>query len=404
MIGSAGINSGKTEFACSVVRKFRATHPIVGVKVTAIDRNDGKCPRGGEGCGVCSSLQRHYLITEEVDTGGGKDTERLVAAGASKVLWLRVLKAHLEEGRDALFEAIGDNALVVCESNTLRKVVDPGLFLMFRHRDAHRYKASAEAVRKHADRVVTFSGHGIDFDLDDLDIVGNRWALRYPAAAVILAGGESRRMQQDKSMMPIQGRPMIEHVSGQLKAHFAQVIISANDKDKYAFLDLEIVPDAEPGLGPMMGIASALEASQHDLNLFLACDIPQFDITLIRRMLREAQGYDAVVPVVEGGHTEPLFAVYRKSMLSAFQSALSQGARKIIDAFPSRNINYLHLGDSLQLQNLNTKQDYTSFVSQGHLVGDTNLAEAELHERLEKFVWSLVALGQGNAKPPTGQD
>ena len=38
------------------------------------------------------------------------------------------------------------------------------------------------------------------------------------------------------------------------------------------------------------------------------------------------------------------------------------------------------------------------------VVGDRRLAEAELNERLEKFVWSLIALGQGNASPPADQN
>ncbi len=46
MIGSAGRNSGKTEFACALIRRFAGDFDIVGVKVTAVDRNDRICPRG----------------------------------------------------------------------------------------------------------------------------------------------------------------------------------------------------------------------------------------------------------------------------------------------------------------------------------------------------------------------
>jgi len=67
MIGSAGSNVGKTELACTLLRKFSKTSDIIGIKVTTIKDKDGQCPRGGEGCGVCSSLEGVYCITEELN-------------------------------------------------------------------------------------------------------------------------------------------------------------------------------------------------------------------------------------------------------------------------------------------------------------------------------------------------
>ena len=90
MIGSAESNVGKTELACALLRKFSKSCNITGIKVTTIKDEDGRCPRGGEGCGVCSSLEGVYHITEELNRNSGKDTARLLAAGASRVFWLRV--------------------------------------------------------------------------------------------------------------------------------------------------------------------------------------------------------------------------------------------------------------------------------------------------------------------------
>lgn len=178
MIGSAGRNSGKTEFACSLIRKYRPKCSIVGIKVTAVEERDGQCPRGGEGCGVCSSLEGNYLITEETNAGPGKDTERLLAAGATSVYWLRVLKAHLEEGAEALFRTVDPAATVICESNSLRTLVEPALFLMFRHKSERSFKESARAVRHCANRLVTFDGSGLDMDLGAVDLVEGRWTMR----------------------------------------------------------------------------------------------------------------------------------------------------------------------------------------------------------------------------------
>ena len=55
MVGAEDRNAGKTEFACSVIRKFDSRHNIIGIKVTTIEQDDSSCPRGGAGCGVCAT-------------------------------------------------------------------------------------------------------------------------------------------------------------------------------------------------------------------------------------------------------------------------------------------------------------------------------------------------------------
>ncbi len=179
MIGSAGANVGKTELACAILRKFsRPGEDIVGVKVTTINEKDGQCPRGGEGCGVCSSLEGVYLITQETDPASGKDTARMLAAGASRVYWLRVLRTHIEEGFAALLETVGPAATSICESNSLRQVVEPGLFFLAERKGAKAWKPSASEVKKYADRIVVSDGSSFDFDIDRITLENGKWLLR----------------------------------------------------------------------------------------------------------------------------------------------------------------------------------------------------------------------------------
>ncbi|HIJ64723.1 MAG TPA: molybdenum cofactor guanylyltransferase [Candidatus Hydrogenedentes bacterium] len=391
MIGSAGRDSGKTQFACSVIRKSCADHNVIGVKVTTIQERGGRCPRGGESCGVCAALDGNFCLTEEAKQGqsrlgrtsgrpslgtvpvlGGtvpvltvsaKDTDRLLDAGAAKVYWLRVLKDRLEEGARALLDALDPNALIVCESNSLRTVVEPDLFLMFRHADARTFKASARAVREHADRVATFNGASFDLDLDDLSVANGQWALRHAAAAIVLAGGSSTRMGRDKAMLPLQGRPLIEHVVSGLQRHFKEVIISANDPKEYAFLGERVVGDETPGRGPLMGIVSTLEASTYDVNFVVACDIPHIDFHFVRKMLRKSRHYDGVVPRTRAGNLEPLCAVYRKSGLLAMRAALTAGKRRIVAAFDDCRITHIELANGEWLKNINTMGEYKELLA-----------------------------------------
>ena len=74
MVGASDRNVGKTEFACSLIRKFGSQHNIIGIKVTTIEKADDGCPRGGESCGVCAVLEANFCITEETDSQSDKDS------------------------------------------------------------------------------------------------------------------------------------------------------------------------------------------------------------------------------------------------------------------------------------------------------------------------------------------
>lgn len=363
MIGSSGSNLGKTELACRLLQRFGRTREIIGVKVTTIASTDRPCPRGGQGCGVCSAMEGEYRITEETDCDSGKDTGRLLAAGATKVYWLRVMRGHLHQGRAALAEIVGHDAVVICESNSLRQVVQPGLFLIVESAEHEPWKTSALRVRRDADGIVASNGEGFDLDLERIQLVGPRWVLREDATAIVMAGGCSRRMGTDKSMLPIDGRPMVEHICQQLRGTFTKVLISANDAEKFAFLDLDVVPDGIPGQGPLMGMASALEVSDSELNLVVACDIPQIDLPLARRMLAEAKGADVVIPVTGDGEEQPLFAVYRKSVRQCMNEVLALGGRRISDIYGRCKVRFMELDDAGWFANLNTMADYEGFRS-----------------------------------------
>ncbi|MHC4533931.1 MAG: molybdenum cofactor guanylyltransferase, partial [Planctomycetota bacterium] len=242
MIGSAGSNVGKTELASVLLGKIGQSSDVIGIKVTTIRDKEGQCPRGGEGCGVCSSLEGVYNIVEELDSSSKKDTARLLAAGASRVFWLRVQEEHLLEGMTALLDIIGHDSVSICESNSLRQVVEPGLFLMVGSRNSKNWKSSALGVKKYADRIVISDGSSFDFDPNRIKFVNGKWIINLPATAIIMAGGQSSRMGIDKSMLSVKGQSIIEVICEQLRGSFDEILISANQVDKFAFLGFKVVP------------------------------------------------------------------------------------------------------------------------------------------------------------------
>ena len=62
MIGATGRNTGKTMLAAELIRHLRREHHVIGIKVTAVGDRGEPCPRGGQGCGVCTSLTDPFEI------------------------------------------------------------------------------------------------------------------------------------------------------------------------------------------------------------------------------------------------------------------------------------------------------------------------------------------------------
>jgi len=155
---------------------------------------------------------------------------------------------------------------------------------------------------------------------------------------------------------------MIEHVLDQLRPHFAQILISAKTADAFLFDGVEVVQDETTGLGPLIGVISALKASGHDKNFVQACDIPDTNITLVKQLLRSVDGYDAATPRNPDGRCEPLFSVYRKSALEPMEMMLRQGQKSVHKLFGFCKTNFIDINEQGMIVNLNTMADYLDYI------------------------------------------
>ena len=180
LIGAADRNVGKTELACTLIKKYKNKNSVIGIKITVIKEADGKCPRGGDGCGVCSSLKSDYKITEELDSEKNKDTSRMLRAGGEKVYWLRVLSSKLDKGVEALFDEITLNnkgsLVYVCESNSARNAITPGLFLVLKRKGSDYIKESCKKIINMSERIIEFD-NGYDISMDSITYEGGKWKL-----------------------------------------------------------------------------------------------------------------------------------------------------------------------------------------------------------------------------------
>lgn len=369
VIGSTGKNTGKTEFACSIIKNHSSNFDVYGVKVVAINRHEGSCPQGGDGCGICVSLSDDFEIFEETAFDIAKDTSRMLMAGAKKVFMLKVEKSKLKKGLEALVKIIPPNALVVVESNSIRKVLEPDKFIVIKNLGEKRVKRSCAEVISLADKVIGFQDNSWDFEPERIFVKNGKWNIRHRATAVILAGGKSSRMGgEDKSLLPVNGKPLIQHIAEQLTDHFDEVIIGANDIEKYKFLQKRVIPDFEMGKGPLMGIYSCLMASSNEVNFITACDIPEMNLGIIKRMIDLSVEYDIVMPVSNKEKHEPLFAVYKKNVANKAGLILRSNGRKIVELLKYAKYRFVDFKSDSWYRNLNYKDDYNNFIERGEAI------------------------------------
>lgn len=145
---------------------------------------------------------------------------------------------------------------------------------------------------------------------------------------IILAGGKSSRMGTDKSLLPIDGKSMIEHIVLALRPFVAELLIVADDKGKYSFLEeVEFIEDIKKDQGPLVGMVSGLIAADNQQVFVTSCDMPMIEGKLIKYLMCESNK-DIVSPFSEDGF-EPMMTIYSKNILPYAQQAVERGERSI---------------------------------------------------------------------------
>ncbi len=192
-------------------------------------------------------------------------------------------------------------------------------------------------------------------------------------SCIVLSGGMSRRMGQDKGSMIIQEKPMILHILERLNYKINDAVIVLNDAQRIADYQsllnqycegdiernfdysLEFVEDEIKGKGPISGIMTGLKNIKTDYALVLPCDSPfinEENIDAMFKLLEEnlESDIDAIIPFhiksnkdkfkdndefnfddanemtvdMKIANSEPLHAIYKKENLNKIDELLKE--------------------------------------------------------------------------------
>ena len=152
---------------------------------------------------------------------------------------------------------------------------------------------------------------------------------RLPFSAAILAGGQSRRMGRDKSMLEIGGVPVIRRIADILGRMFEEVFVVANEKLEFERMGLAVVGDIHPGNDSLGGLHTAVATASGSHVFVAGCDMPLLRPALICGLASLLGDWDVVIPVKDD-YPEPLCAFYGKACASHIEESISRGRLKMI--------------------------------------------------------------------------
>ncbi len=185
-----------------------------------------------------------------------------------------------------------------------------------------------------------------------------------PTSAILLAGGQSRRLGQDKALLDLGQGPNIVRIAALLKELCSEVILVTDFPGRYSHLGMEVrwAHDRLPGQGPLVALEAGLEAATHPFALAVACDLPFLNVQLLRYMLEKDRDYDALVPRWRG-KWHPLHAIYARRALAQVRASIARGERSLEALLPHLQVHPLRPQEirridpkGLSLFNLNTPQ------------------------------------------------
>ncbi|MCD6176328.1 MAG: molybdenum cofactor guanylyltransferase [Candidatus Cloacimonetes bacterium] len=186
-------------------------------------------------------------------------------------------------------------------------------------------------------------------------------------SAVILNGGNSKRMGEDKSLLKINGCPLLQLVYEKLNLLFEEVIIIVNNKENYNFFhDAKIYEDIIKNKGPLGGIYTGLKYISKPGAFFFAADMLNLNNELIRKMSDKAavmKNFDVII-ARHIDKIEPLHSIYSKSLLNNIEHSILNDRLKIRLIYNfAKNVYYFDVDEKQTREknyflNINTKTEF----------------------------------------------
>jgi molybdopterin-guanine dinucleotide biosynthesis protein A len=195
---------------------------------------------------------------------------------------------------------------------------------------------------------------------DVLEFVSNYFQSA-PLKALVLLGGKSSRMGEEKGLIQYHEKTQVEHLVVLLEELGMEVFLSVREeqKENYLFLDRPFIADQLQGAGPLGGITSAMRSFPQTAFLVVACDLPNLQKEQLDFLLknRNAKAFATCYESPMDGGPEPLCSIYEPKSFSALMKVWVSGKSCPRKMLFNRTVEILPVTDSNFLVNANTPEE-----------------------------------------------
>lgn len=189
------------------------------------------------------------------------------------------------------------------------------------------------------------------------------------ATGIILAGGKSSRMGEDKGLVLLNGKPMIQYVIEALKEVVSDIIIISNNAS-YNKFRIPVYADIIKDKGPVGGIYTGLYHSKTQLNFCISCDVPMISSDFIFWLLNKSGNASITLPMYKD-KIHQMIGVYSKQVLSNFKESTEKEHLKLSQVNKDMACEIIDIEkeyanfEELIFSNINTKNELISIAHEG---------------------------------------
>lgn len=184
---------------------------------------------------------------------------------------------------------------------------------------------------------------------------------------LVLSGGRSQRMQQDKAALDYAGQPQLQRACTLLGSVCQQVFVSVRTdqtddtlRSRWPLIVDAQGVDAESGLGPLAGILAAQAAHPQAAWLVVACDLPRLNLTTLQQLVEARDGIHEAIAfqLPDDSHPEPLCTIWEPGSSAQLRDSFAQqmfSPRRLLHTLHTLRLTPHHPG---ALSNINTPDEY----------------------------------------------
>jgi molybdopterin-guanine dinucleotide biosynthesis protein A len=177
-------------------------------------------------------------------------------------------------------------------------------------------------------------------------------------------------MGQDKALLRVHGRAMVEIAVEKLRAFCADVSIVGNRDDLAPYA--QVVREARSEVGPAAGVEAGLRAATQPWAMFVPVDVPLMPMDLLRRWAAEVVRLGgSSASNLYYGRNQPAFCMLRKGCGDAFSKALDGGERRLSQLLHrAAEVHWVH-----DLSGLYAEQEYPAEATSDRWFANVNTPE-----------------------------